>query len=333
MATPRIDYGKSVTEDTLMPSTTWICGLINTTLALVIALSPSILAQDKNDKELPPGKPVLWRDPGDVASRNLLLGPGGEAMKPDVSKVTFVKDESGGGYSKKYRVKDAAGRTWVAKLSSEGQPESVSDRLMWAIGYTSEISYLIPEVTIEGKGTFKNVRFEARPDNIKRVGGWSWDKNPFIGTQEYQGLKVMMLVLNNWDIKDDNTRIIHIRNEQTGEDELHYIVSDLGATFGKTGSFFSRSRNKPEDYAKVKFIKGVRGEYVDFNYGGKRGDLFERISVQDARWLGALLARLTDEQIMDAFRAANYDQQEVRLLTEAFQIRVNELNSLGVAAR
>ena len=35
--------------------------------------------------------------------------------------------------------------------------------------------------------------------------------------------------------------------------ELRYVISDLGATFGKTGTLpliwrFTRSRNKPEDY-------------------------------------------------------------------------------------
>ena len=39
-------------------------------------------------------------------------------MKPDLSRITFVKEEKGG-YSKKYRVKDGQGRTWVAKLGKE----------------------------------------------------------------------------------------------------------------------------------------------------------------------------------------------------------------------
>ncbi len=48
-------------------------------------------------------KPVLWHEPTDIASRDLFLGSGGEAMKPDLSKVTFVADETRS-YSKKYRV-------------------------------------------------------------------------------------------------------------------------------------------------------------------------------------------------------------------------------------
>ena len=53
--------------------------------------------------------PVLWRAPDDLPSRDLLLSPGGEEMRPDLRKVMFIKEETGG-YSTKYRVRDASGR-------------------------------------------------------------------------------------------------------------------------------------------------------------------------------------------------------------------------------
>src|SRR5215216_541835 len=127
--------------------------------------------KEKKEKQAPQGTPVLWQKPTDIASRDLLLGPGGEQMKPDVSRVTFVKEEKGG-YSKKYRVKDAAGRVWVAKLGKEAQSETAAVRLVWAAGYVTEINYLVPQVTIEGKGTFENVRFEARPEDVDRWEEW-----------------------------------------------------------------------------------------------------------------------------------------------------------------
>lgn len=310
----------------------WLCGLINISLALTLSLSSGLsspaLVQRSKESAPPAGREVLWQEPSDIASRDLYLGPGGEAMKPDTSKIIFIKDEAGGSYSKKYRVKDGAGRIWVAKLSSESQSEAVANRLLWGLGYFTEISYLVPRVTIEGKGSFENIRFEARPENIKREGQWSWDKNPFLDSPEFRGLKVLMLLLNNWDIKDENNKILFVRNEQSGEGELRYIISDLGATFGKTGNFFSRTRNKPEDYAKSKFIEGVKGNYVRFNYNGKRADLFERISVDDVKWTANLISRLSDQQLADAFRAANYNQQHITLLTGALKARINEMLSL-----
>ncbi len=306
----------------------WICGLINFSLMVALSLSSFAIAQKSKDEVVPEGRPVLWQEPADIASRDLYHGSGGEAGMPDISKVTFLKDESSTGYSKKYRVRDAQGKTWVAKLSKEAPPETVANRLVWAIGYPTEIGYMIPRVTIEGKGSFENVRFEARPEGIKRLDPWSWDNNPFIGTPEFQGLKVMMVLLNNWDIKDDNTKVLQVKSE-AGENELHYIVSDLGATLGKTGNFMSRTRNKPEDYVKSKFITGVKGNFVEFNYNGKRKDLFRNITVEQVKWVADLLSRLSDKQITDAFRAGNYSPEEVEVLADAFRARVKEMAALS----
>jgi hypothetical protein len=313
-------------------------GRITFITAVVLVLSCSTLAysQDKKKtkKELPQGTPLLWKEPANINSRDLLLGPGGENMKPDVSRITFVKEEKGG-YSKKYRVKDAKGRVWVAKIGKEAQSETAAVRLVWAVGYVTEINYLVPTVTIEGKGTFENVRFEARPENVDRFDEWAWTANPFAGKRELQGLKVLMALMENWDLKDENNRILVVRNGSNTE--LHYIVSDLGTTFGKTGGqkspmAFIRSikgsRNEPEDYVNDEFIDGVENGNVMLDYSGKNADLMRNISVADAKWIGNLLSRLSDRQIGDAFRAANYNAGQVRSLTDAVRKRINQLRNL-----
>jgi hypothetical protein len=279
------------------------------------------------DKKTYTGTPVLWREPTDIESRNLLLGAGGETMKPDLSRVTFVEDKPGG-YSTKYRVRDGAGNEWIAKLGKEAQPDTAANRLLWAIGYETEIAYLIPHLTIIGKGTFDNVRLEARPKDVKRTGIWKWNDNPFKGTRELQGLKIMMALINNWDMKDDNNEILATRGETTGG-ELRYIISDLGGSFGKTGGIISRSRNKPSDYVKAEFVKSVKGDRVDINYGGKNKELFKDITVQDAKWIAGWLRRLSDEQIKDAFRAANYTPEEVEALASAVRNRISALTSVS----
>lgn len=299
-------------------------------MVLMLALPYAAAAQDnkdkkdKKDKKELTGKPVLWREPTDIESRNLLLGAGGEEMKPDIGKLTFIEQKKGG-YSKKYRVRDAKGNEWVAKIGKEAQTDTAANRLLWALGYETEIAYLVPNATIEGKGEFENVRLEARPADVKRAGNWMWENNPFKDTPEFRGLKILMLVINNWDMKDDNNEILTVRGDTTGEGELRYIISDLGASFGKTGGFFSRSRNETSDYEKAVFIKKVSGDVIDFNYNGKNQKLFENLTVADARWVNNLAKRLSDEQIKDAFRAAKYSTDEVESLTRAFKNRVNAL--------
>ena len=154
------------------------------TVMLILSCSTVTLSQEKKEKkQAPQGTAILWREPADIRSRDLLVGPGGVEMKPDLSRVTFIKEEKGG-YSKKYRVKDGRGRVWVAKLGKEAQSETAAVRLVWAAGYVTEINYLVPRLTIEGKGTFENVRLEMRPENVERLDEWSWTENPFVGKRE-----------------------------------------------------------------------------------------------------------------------------------------------------
>lgn len=295
---------------------------------LFVSLSSSE-AKPKKYKEVPRGTPILWRAPTNISTRNLFLGPGGNAMKPDLRRVKFIKEEMGG-YSKKFRIEDGAGREWVAKVGKEAQSETAAVRLVWATGYETEVNYLVPRLTIPGKGTFENVRLEARPKNEKRLDEWQWKQNPFVGSRELQGLKVLMLLLSNWDIKDSNNEIISVK----GAGQLRFIISDLGATFGKTGSLplvwrFTRSRNNPEDYEKASFVEDVDGGLVDFHYGGRQREIFKDITVEQARWIGNLLGRLSPGQIKDAFRAAHYDREDQAILTRSVLRRINQLRALS----
>jgi len=317
-------------------------------LILFGLLSPAS-AQDKKEKKPgPAGTPVLWRAPDDIASRDLFLGPGGREMRPDLGRVTFVKEETGG-YSKKFRVRDGAGRVWVAKLGKEAQAETAAVRLVWAVGYMTEVNYLAPCVVIEGApdpgkdiercqgGGFSNVRFEARPEGVRRLDEWKWSENPFVNTKELKGLVVMMSLVNNWDIKDTNNKILYVPGADGSDGELRYIVSDLGATFGRVkldvpGLWrIRRNRNDPADYSKDGFLEDVKGGQVYLFYKGKRQDLFDDIRVDEARWIAGLLSQLSERQIADAFRAANYTPEEVQTLTAAVRGRIEELS--GIPAR
>jgi hypothetical protein len=308
---------------------------------MVLSLVPVLFAQKEKDKDqkdqatVSNAPAVLWRQPSDIAAQDLFLGPGGEAMKPDLSNVVFEKEDSEG-YSVKYHVRDGAGRKWVVKVGNEARPETAAVRLLWAVGYLTEINYLAPCIHIkgapqprknvercEGDG-FADVRFEARPDNVQRADNWEWKNNPFAGTKELNGLAVLMALLNNWDLKTSNNKILLVRSDG-GATQQHYVISDLGATFGKTGGVISHSRNEPEKYVKTKFIDRVRGDRVEFVFSGKQGDLLERVTVEHAKWIGSLLAQLSDQQIQDAFRAANFEPEEIRMLTKEVRDRIDEL--------
>jgi hypothetical protein len=286
-------------------------------LVLLCGTTAGLSAQSK--------RAVMW-EPVNISSRDLYKGPGGDAMRPDLSSIRFIKEETGG-HNKKYRISDGSGRIWIAKLGSEARPETAAVRLMWGLGYKTEINYLVPTLTIPGKGTFQNVRLEARPDNIKRLDGWSWRKNPFVGTNELAGLRMMMVFMTNWDVLDLQNQILDVGNEH------HYIVSDLGSTFGRLGNNnlpviyrFGRQRGSPRHYANTRFVKGIEDGEFKIYYKGKNRGLFKGFTVSQAAWLSSLLNRLSDKQISDAFRAANYSSEDVASFTSTVRRKITELD-------
>jgi hypothetical protein len=67
---------------------------------------------------------------------------------------------------------------------------------------------------------------------------------------------------------------------------------------------------------------------VKFAYSGKNSTLFKDITVEDAKWIGDLLSRLSDEQLTDAFRAGNFTAEEIQMLVPAVRARINQLVNL-----
>ncbi|HEY0378995.1 MAG TPA: hypothetical protein VGC87_18920 [Pyrinomonadaceae bacterium] len=70
--------------------------------------------------------------------------------------------------------------------------------------------------------------------------------------------------------------------------------------------------------------------FQPFYYRGevKKEKAMRGIPVEHARWIGSLLSQLTDEQLTDAFRAADYDETTTRGYVRALRERINQLTSL-----
>jgi hypothetical protein len=331
-------------------------------LALLLSLPFSASAQTKKKKALPTGTPVLWRDPGDVSARDLRYGPGSSELAP-VAPFTFVKEDAAQ-TSPKFSVRDARGVAWTVKLGVEAQAETVATRLVWAMGYFADESYYLdraeiknlPRLTrgqefVEGGSTVRGARFEPRRKEQVRGEIWDWLKNPFVGTREFDGLKVLMVLLANYDTRLENNRIIYQKNPESGQTEARYVVTDIGATLGHVGGLGgTRVKNNLEHFMMTKFIVGVQNGLVEFDYSttpkgaGKFASIFSpgygksqankekamrRIPVGNARWIGEMLSKLSDEQLRDAFRAAGYDSATMEGFVKTLRERINRLAQLS----
>jgi hypothetical protein len=321
--------------------------------ALVIVACCAFGAYEKQDPGVTSTNPsVLWRDPVDIATRNLYYGPGGKAHEPQ-GTFQFLQEDMKAS-SPKFAIKGVDGIQWKAKLGIEARPEVVASRLLWAVGYFANEDYFVPVLQVEKMphlsrgnkfvhrdGTVHDVRLKRHLAEEKKIGTWSWHQSPFTGTREWYGLRVLMAVINNWDLKDINNSVYQVSGDHP---EQHYVVSDLGASFGTT-NLNRKAKGNLEEYRKSKWINGVSGGFVDFNVPSAPGSAWaldipemshrlgmvwigRHIPVEDARWIGSLLARLSPEQVRDAFRAGGYSSDEVEGFSQLLEGRIQALNNL-----
>jgi hypothetical protein len=232
------------------------------TLALPIAAAPRKLAKKDRVIEVPTGPAVMWNDPKDLQSRDLFYGSGGKEHAPK-GAFTFVEEDREGG-SPKFVVRDDEGGKWKAKLGLEARPETVCTRLLWAVGYYTNEDYFVRDLKVAGMppklhrgqefvdtdGSVHNVRLKRKD---KKIGIWQWRHDAFTSTRELNGLRVLMALVNNWDLKDDNNAIY-----QYGPERI-YLVSDLGASFGSAGRTWppAKAKDNLESYRKSKFIRRI----------------------------------------------------------------------------
>ena len=285
---------------------------------------------------------VLWNDPGAIAARDVFWGSGSEARAPR-GPFTFVEEDTGG-TQPKIVVTDAAGVTWDVKLGPEAQAEVAANRLVWALGYFVEELYFVSagkldkwpalkrgSELIDAAGAFTNARFRRRDAQTVRTDEeWTFDRNPFVDRPELGGLRILMTMINNWDVRGAaNNRVL----EATGSDgrrERRFIVADLGATFGRMGGRISkRSKWNLEDFLQEGFIEQVRNGIVHLDYDGLDSGM-DRVPLEHARWFAALASQLTEAQIRKAFEAAGATPQEVEGYSKKI---VEKIAQLQAAAR
>jgi len=293
---------------------------------------------------------ALWVEPVGLESWDLFYGPGGQERAPRRNEFEFIEEDTDG-TTPKYVVKDADGVRWKLKLGVEARPETAASRLVWAAGYHTNDQYFlatgylkkVPSHLRRGRSEIKpdgavhNVRL-MRLDNRRKMGTWKWRESPFLGTREFNGLRTLMAVINDWDAKDENNAIIERPNGKQ-----IYCVSDLGRSFGGTtdisavghlGKFRSSPFIQSTDHDDVDFAVPGRAhplEMVAFPpliwHSGMRW-IGKDIPREHARWLGERLGMLSPAQIRDVFKASGFSPAEVEGFAKVLEGRIAGLKAL-----
>jgi hypothetical protein len=321
--------------------------VVCTAAAATIASAQAIPgARQESRADETKGIQVLWHDPGPIAARGLFWGMGSANRAPQ-PPFTFVEEDAAG-TKPKVTVTDSTGMRWNVKFAgpslekSEVHAEIAANRLTWAFGYFVEEQYYVPEGKIEGvgtlrraaksigpDGTFRIARFERRPPDVARTGQrWAFDKNPFLGSKELSGLKIVTALLNHWDIKSSNTDVFRVKTAD-GRTEDRYLFTDLGSTFGRmdhhAALFSKRSRWNLPDYERHTFIDGVRNSQLDMHYVGAAQ--IDMVPLDHARWFAGMANELSVDQVRRAFEAAGASPQEVDGFTARVMAKIGELRT------
>jgi hypothetical protein len=291
---------------------------------------------------------VIWRSPGDVTRLDLAAGPGGAGGAPQ-PPFTFVEEHLTGSQPC-VSVRDAHGLKWRVKWGDEVNSETLATRLAWAAGYFVEVNYYVAEGRLEGARElqraascideqchFRDARFELDEEGVTKhfeEHSWAWNDNPFVGTRELNGLKMVMMWLSNWDAKDvrdvargSNTAIFEYQIG-SGLREARYLITDWGGALGRWGSVVRRGRWDCHAFEAESawFVAGRDGEFVRFGYTGQRtADIAGGIRVSDAQWLLETLGPLGHEQIADAVRASGGTPEEIEIFSRALRARLDSL--------
>jgi hypothetical protein len=294
----------------------------------------------------------LWRDPGAISVDDWTWGPGGRQRAPQ-PPFEFVEEDFGG-TNPKVKVRDANGNHWVVKFGGEIHSGVFASRLLYALGYVTSPNYFVRSGVISGAhnlrrakhfigkdGAFAYARFKLHDKKeLARVEDkdWSWNDNPFVGTHELNGLKILLMLTSNWDAKDardgrgSNTAVLSSSAEGG---QLYYAFEDWGATMGRWGGFFKRDKWNPEGYRAQtsKFVRATPNHELAWGYQGKHGrDITSGISIGDVQWLLQYLCRITDEELRAGLRASGATQAQIELYTRALCDRIGQLERVSTLA-
>jgi hypothetical protein len=290
----------------------------------------------------------IWHHVHTDEANDLRYGPGGEKYVPR-PPFAFVEELLTGSHPS-VSVRDHRMRLWRVKWGAEAKPEAFCVRFAAACGYFAEVTHYVPSGRIEGvttlararaivgeDGSFTDARFELEDRSVRMLfdeHSWAWNDNPFVGTRQLDGLKIVVMLLSNWDSKDrrdvsrgSNTAIFEQPVSRFAT-EARYLISDWGGAMGKWGTtVVSRGRWDPDGFEAQTpgFVARIRDGVVDFGYQGQRSEIGRGIPVDHVRWFHRTARRITEPALRKGLLASGATDEEAARFARALMTRIEAL--------
>jgi hypothetical protein len=181
----------------------------------------------------------------------------------------------------------------------------------------AEVHYLITKPA--------NVQIET--PHTQNIGPWAFGGRGHEDVRELRGAGLLAAWLGWWDSRFENTRLRVVKGPDGPT--LKYFWTDLGGGLGRAGGTFSHTCESPDDFGWT-FTKSIRyGHTASFRIIDYQPvedtPAFAEMTVEDARWMARLIAKLTEQQIVDALSASGFSSSEVHIYTEKLLSRRDNL--------
>jgi hypothetical protein len=282
----------------------------------------------------------VWQEPPQpIAAANLAANPAGGFRPDEEVSCTFLLRPSEG-WSPKFECALATGEEIKVKYghnSVEVFAEVAASRLLSALGFGADRMYVVRAVRCRGCPTYpypKAGLFDAARQDASRVAtftlaaierkmpgltirsgihdGWAWPELERIDAAaggssraEVDALRLMGVVLNHWDAKESNQRLICL--EGGGDPQRcsrpFAFFHDVGETFGPRAVNLDNWRKSPiwSDPATCRVsMKHLPYEGVAFGE--------PQITEAGRQFLGGLLGQLSRKQVVALFQGARFPE-------------------------
>jgi hypothetical protein len=182
-----------------------------------------------------------------------------------------------------------------------------------------------------------NVQLEDEP--LDSIGMWDFSGLGHEDRRELRGAGLLAAWLGWFDSRFDNTRLRALHQE--GGLKLLFFITDLGSGMGGGNGWFQRHGEDPNafewTFTSPEIVRGPGRMTTPFRVKHFRTIVptraFQKMTVNDARWMARLIAQLSESQIAAALIASGYDSAEARLYLEKLLSRRDQmLRDLGLDA-
>jgi hypothetical protein len=308
----------------------------------------------------------VWM-PGDVASKNMKLGPQDESsFRPDaVVTCDYIEEKQTG--TPKFECALSADdkiRVKYGEENGEIYSEVASSRLLWALGFGADKVYPVKVVCkgcpadpmkshkkAEGTREFAAAVVERKlPGDVIELhkdSGWAWVELSFVDQTsggaplaQRDALKLLAAMIQHTDSKPQQQRLVCLDTVHGLEPQkdgrckhTFMMINDLGKTFGTTTMFNTDKKSAVnfKEWSGTPVWKDKQACVAQLSKSYTGSLEHPKISEAGRKFLSELLEQLTDQQLRDLFDVARFTMRDPTATVDdwvrAFRAKGNEIAS------